>query len=498
MALTIIDFLKRHQFRFIFIGALLIYCYTALMSHGYFHADEHYQIIEFAHNKLNNLPSHLLPWEYQEAIRPTLQVNIAYFFLWLFSLIDLVDPISQMTIIRFITALSSVLVIRFFVEQSKKQFHLKYHLAYQLCSYFLWFFPLLASRFSSENLSSLLLLSSLGYFFKGKTKNTNFLLLGVLFGFSFLFRFQIAFVLLGFGIWLILVKRIRVSNFFRFGLGFLATLLFGVINDCWFYEQLTFTPWNYFNKAIIDPFVFNFGSSPWYYYMTSIFQYGTTLIAVLFFLSLIVLVIKKPKSLSLFIFIPFIFLHSYFEHKEIRFLFPIAFLLPFLMFEALEQISKFINFNSKILSIFLLSVFILLNGFGIGVNSQKAAGDAKVEMIRYINKTYTEQAVQIYYAKWSNPYDPWQGLPAHFYTPENLDFKLIENVCDLEQEKFDSNKVNLFILRQIDFESSICTEQLNKWGFEYQKQSLSEQVKKITDQYTGFNNDLNLILFTRN
>ena len=50
------------------IGLLFFLC-AAFFSKGYFHADEHFQLLEFANYALENQENPI--WEYQEKIRPS-------------------------------------------------------------------------------------------------------------------------------------------------------------------------------------------------------------------------------------------------------------------------------------------------------------------------------------------------------------------------------------------------------------------------------------------
>jgi len=53
----------------VLIVALLIYVVTAYFSKGYYHADEHYQVIEFAGLKTGTHSGSDLAWEYRENSR---------------------------------------------------------------------------------------------------------------------------------------------------------------------------------------------------------------------------------------------------------------------------------------------------------------------------------------------------------------------------------------------------------------------------------------------
>jgi len=83
---------KFHKIVFIF--AFIVYGITAYQSSGYYHADEHYQIIEFAGSKLGTHTSDELAWEYKAAIRPALQPTICYLVFSILHFFHIDDPYS--------------------------------------------------------------------------------------------------------------------------------------------------------------------------------------------------------------------------------------------------------------------------------------------------------------------------------------------------------------------------------------------------------------------
>ena len=54
----------------IFILSLFVYLITAFFSVGYYHPDEHFQLLELCNYKLGNSPASDLAWEFNERIRP--------------------------------------------------------------------------------------------------------------------------------------------------------------------------------------------------------------------------------------------------------------------------------------------------------------------------------------------------------------------------------------------------------------------------------------------
>ena len=53
--------------------ALILYLTAAIYNSGYYHPDEHFQILEFAKWKLGQSSGTSMAWEHEAMIRPTLE-----------------------------------------------------------------------------------------------------------------------------------------------------------------------------------------------------------------------------------------------------------------------------------------------------------------------------------------------------------------------------------------------------------------------------------------
>ena len=186
--------------------AVVVYIITAINSKGYYHADEQYQIIEFAGIKLGTHTPHDLAWEYTSSIRSATMPTICYGLFSVFNLLHLTDPYTQTALLRIVMALLSLLAIHLFVRSSSSSILPPYRTVYLLLSFFLWFIPFLNVRFSSESLSGISFLLAIALFQFQKEKKYQFIFVGALLGFSFLCRFQSGFLSLGFLAWMVLIN----------------------------------------------------------------------------------------------------------------------------------------------------------------------------------------------------------------------------------------------------------------------------------------------------
>jgi phosphatidylinositol glycan class B len=368
-----------------------------------------------------------LTWEYQAKIRPALQPLLGYIVLKTCEFFSIINPYSQTIVLRLITAIISLLIIHFFTNSCRKFIAPEYWKIFLILSYFLWFFPFLNVRFSSENWSGLMLLLSVGMVLRKPKSNSTFLLIGVILGLSFLFRYQIAFAIAGLLAWLIVIKKEKTVSLILISSSFLLLVVLGIIIDSLFYGQWTVTTINYFIVNLIDGKAAGFGTSPIYYYFFMIFRYSFFPIGIIILISFLLVTIKKPKTIIVWIILPFIIGHSLISHKELRFLFPLINFIPILIIWSLEIIkSKDWHSLSKKVSIAFLTGILAVNMIALVVASLKPAGSGRVRITERIHRFNTESKLHIIYSANNNPYSPW-GITTKYYNETNASFIELEN-----------------------------------------------------------------------
>ena len=303
-----------------------------------------------------------------------------------------------------------------------------------------------------------------------------------------------AFALAGILMWFIVIKKLKKSYFKKLSLGASIALFIGFISDIIFYKKLVFTPWNYFERALIIPKDLSLAGEPWHYYFSELWDYLTPIFAAVLFFSLAIVITLNRKKWIVFVIIPFLFFHSLFEHKEIRFIFPIAFLTPYMIFLGIDNFSKHLFPKKKYAFYGIFFLLMIPNAFGLFFNMQKAAGNCHGEMIRFLLKEYNNKEVTMIYTSWANPFDPWSGLQAHFYKPINFTFKKVKDACSINEFHSEKKSTILYLTRSIEYEKDPCIMDLLKQGFNFKKQSMSELTKAVAKNYSGLNLHANLIL----
>ena len=339
---------KDRVLQWILLAGLLIQLFTAITAHGFFHPDQHFQIIEFSSLQLHKLTYATHIWEYDSKIRPSLQVYIFSGYRLLCSSIGILDPFNQLTILRIIQAIGMLLAfncisIWYFARGEKRVLYLVLVLLN-----FSWFLPYSRTMFSSEITSSLLFFTSFFYFHRkaiNQTINTKTLVLtGLLFAFSFFLRFQVAFAIAGFGCWLLLEKKYTWIVYTA--AGFSIGVLFNMAMDYGFYNQLVFTPYLYFKVNILEGKAASFGEQGFTYCLNALLLFLTvpplSTVLLFYYGKITFQQFKNPLVLTVFFLIGGHFLIG---HKEERFMFSAINMLPFIIGFGLPKILYFYDIH---------------------------------------------------------------------------------------------------------------------------------------------------------
>lgn len=405
----------------IFLGfAILVYLFTAYNSHGFHHPDEHFQVLEFAGLKIGFNTESDLAWEYHAQIRPSAQPYLAQFLIRSAEFLHIDSPYNQARFIRMLTALFILFCLYFFTETVKAEIDNKLHPYLYLLTYFLFFMPYMSVRFSSETMSTGFFLLGLSFILKNGTTDkylrlAPFLISGIFIGLSYLFRFQSAFLIIGLFIWLLLIKKTRFDYLLYHASIIIIVIGLGSISDYFFYGNWNFTSWNYFESNILHNKAATFGTAPWYFYIIQLGDFKLLSVLILVLFSLFVFAwIFNAKSFHFFILLPFLFVHFIIAHKELRFLYPVFFFVPFICIEGYQSIHKFIKTKNipHVLTV-TFSFLAILNVVALGVFAIKPA-NAEALIYRFMEENYPNE--KIYYLQAEQPdADAPSRLNMNFY-----------------------------------------------------------------------------------
>lgn len=400
----------------------VFYLLVAFKSSGYHQEDEHFQIIEFANYKLGLIPDYKLAWEFPAQIRPTLQPAICFALFKLFGYFNITNGYDLTLLLRILTAIFSLATIRVFINQYKVNLTDNLHSYFVFISYLLWFIPFISVRFSSETLSGLCYIIALTLIQNSKLKDqtSKYFLVGTLLGFSILFRYQSGLLCLGIFAWLVYIKKLNLKTLLTFCLSIVIILAYGILIDKWFYGEFVLSIYNYFYVNLVEGVSSRFGVSPWYEIVLYIIK-SPGPIGILIFLSFWVILRYHQTNLLLWSIIPFLIVHSIIPHKELRFLFPIAYLVPYFLVLSYQTImekmsTKFITSTlfRKLISLALIFLGIV-NFTGLIAISTTSAGRIKTSVTEYIDRHYPKDKINLILFGNVSPYIDWDPLRNSYY-----------------------------------------------------------------------------------
>lgn len=433
--------------------AFALYTAAAWYGTGYYHPDEHYQLIEFAGLKTGANSAHELAWEYQEEIRPALQPYICLAIFTLLKWMHITDPYILAFSLRLITALLAVCIIRRFLLALLPSFSQPAFRVLALLSYFLWFMPYLNTRFSSEIWSGLAVLLAVSLVLsEAPLKRWHYFTAGLLLGIAFYCRFQTAFMSTGMLAWLFFVKRADKWSWPWTGTGIFMALVAGCLADILFYGHPVFTFLNYFDINIVEGAAARFGTTPWYYYFYYIVTSALEPLGILILAALCIMLTLSYRNIFIWIVIPFFFAHMLIAHKEGRFLFPAMYYVPVLLVQAYGLARGYLQRYHMLKYLFfpLMVSAVLYNAAALVAIPFKPAANGRKAITLYVHEQYGSGCISLLHTFRSNPYTPWPALKENFYTEKCLtttDVRMQNNLYD--------SVPALFVCKQSEHPSAI-------------------------------------------
>ncbi|WP_145855315.1 glycosyltransferase family protein [Pedobacter suwonensis] len=483
---------------FVYFVSAVCFIIAAFKSTGYYHFDEHYQIIEFALLKLGKTRPEDLAWEYAAKIRSTFQPTLVYLLFGGLKYAGVSSPYTLALILRLITGACYFTSVYFFIGASSHYFKANMHLFYIGISYMFWFIPFINVHFSSEIFAGIFFLAALSVSINPKLKtNTDYLLIGFFLAISFLCRFQTALLSVGLIGYLIFIEKThRKCLIMLIGTG-LAVLLIGFMIDCWFYGEVVFTPYQYYYYNIVKKVAAAFGIAPWYYYFTYVFRSASYPLGFVILAALIYTICSAKYHIFSFVLIPFLLVHCIIEHKEGRFLFPIISLVPFMVTALIQSVTESLPRLKLARMVFYLFGFLL-----VGINilmlllcTFKPAGPGRQELTAFIEKYYQNKPLTIYFNYRNNPYDPLD-VPEKFYGRGNVKFQVLTDICQMEDLNFENRgRTVLFCTNTYNLDLSICKDLLKLKKFKQVASGVPPWIEKWKIYYPGPDADCTLVLY---
>ena len=431
----------------IYLISAIILLITALFSVGYHQFDEHFHLLEFAGLKLGLTQGNDLAWEYHYQTRAAIQPAIVVLVYSLLSLAKITNPFTIAIFLRVLSGLISFLSIHLFYRVYRREIEdVLLQKWFLLLSFLLWFAVYNNVRFSAENWSgSIFLIAYSLFFLKESESRVQYLLIGILFGLAFLFRYQVGLLIAGFMLWLLFINRQNIAHLILLSSGILFAITLGLLIDWWYYGDWTLTAWNYFEQGIILDKLSEFGVKSWWYYFEAVFIKAIPPISIICILSLLIVLIYKRKDVIIWTILPFIIIQSIIGHKETRYLFPIICFVPILIIKSIELIQNrwFSNLLKTTLFRRFTHIFWAINIVFLIIIAFRPA-DANTYLYKTIFDNY-HAPTTLYYIK-SSPYQRVQ-LEIIFYRRSNLEMREIRSTNEID---LGSDRPCLFVTRNPD------------------------------------------------
>lgn len=419
------------KLQLVLLGGLIIQLITCITATGFYHPDQHFQIVEFSSYQLGNESGASSVWEFTHFVRPTLQIYVFSAYYEVCSFIGIQDPYLQLTILRIILGLAMLFLFNLIALYYFKNDNKKILYSVLLILNFSWILPYTRTLFNSEIVSSLFFFGTL-FLYDVKRKNSPgwvlLTLIGFLFGISFFFRFQMGFAIAGFGLWMLFVEK-KYARILPLVAGFLLALLINVYLDYRYYGEWVFTPYQYFFVNINEGRATQFGTSSFLRYIGLLVAIITappfSLILFYYGIKAIFKNYRQPLCLAVFL---FIFCHCLVGHKEERFLFPVFNALPVIigwglpdLFSYYERCKKWIAYLIKtalIITIVLNTAVLILFAF--------IPYSQSVHFSSLLKNKFSDKPAVIYYLL-RTPFETEHGAPMAFYRKgaKNLELKKI-------------------------------------------------------------------------
>ena len=411
-------------------ASLLVQIVICLTAVGIYHPDQYFQIIEFSSWQLHRPSAAGQIWEFGSQVRPTLQVWLFSGYTSLCSALGMHDPYWQLAILRLVFglalfALFNWIGLYYFQRDRRVLFFVL------LILNFSWILPYIRTLYSSEMLSSFLFFA-MAFIYSIATRNGSrgwwlAILTGFVFSLAFYARFQTAFAIAGFFIWMLIVPTER-RLILPMILGFAAGVALNTALDAAFYHNWVFTPYLYYKVNIILGVAAKMGTASFLLYIAVLAAVvvAPPLSLVLLYAGFKEAVLKRLKDPFALATIFFIVGHCCVAHKEERFLFPILNILPIVIGWGLPGLIAWWWRQGKGMRRFfngILGFSVALNAFLLILLMFTPYSQA-IHFTSQLKRNFGENPVTIY-TVYRNPFETEHRLPFVFYRQgaQNLQFR---------------------------------------------------------------------------
>ena len=317
------NYLANLSLRNILIIGLILRLIAAFFSEGYGMSDDHFLVIEIAKDWSNGEDNSKWFTQANEPItsgRSILYPGINYLIFEFLDFIGIEKLRVQMYFIRIMHALFSLMAINYIFKITNLLYSKKVAIYASLSYAILWFVPYMSVRNLVEMVVIVPLLSAIWYssvWTKEGKQPFFYLLIGLLFGLCFSIRYQILLFPIGYSLGLLWNRRWKEVVYMTLGGGLWVALFHGFgdyLSSGQFFGKLIF--YLEFNLNFVD----NYISAPWFHYLFTLIIYILPPVSLFLLIGLFNQKREWIPILTGTLF--FVFVHSIFQGKQERFIFP--------------------------------------------------------------------------------------------------------------------------------------------------------------------------------
>lgn len=406
-------------------AAIALHLLTAWFSSGFYAADEHYQVITFAEVRAGHEPSSALPWEHAARIRCTLLPATALATFALADAAGLHDPFHKAFLLRLLTALAALFIVHRWTRVACSLLPPERRTALLVVTWTLWFLPFLHVRFTGETWSGLLLLAATTELMGDRPGRSMLLRAGLWLGIAAMVRPPVLVAGAGLVAWALRTGRLRgVGAALLAGGCAIAVAAITALDSGW-YGGAVSTLWNHAVMGLGGRPGGRFEAMPWWAYGAYLVKDMLVPIGLLAIGAFIVHWAKRPAGPLLWMITPFLLFHALLPHKEMRFLFPLADLVPLLLVQAYGTLGAK---PLRGLPWAVLALAAAFNLMGLAVASFTPAGSGRTRLAQQLGPAVGDVVYD------ADKLTVWKIAVPAFYGGPPLPQERLRRLCDGEAE----------------------------------------------------------------
>lgn len=399
---------------FLLLGALL-YITAAWFGVGHYSEDEFHQVLLVSEHLLGHVDAPALAQEYHLQWRSMVQPLLGAGAMEVCEALGITDPFQLTFVLRLLTAMLALWVTHGFIRSVQAILEVENKQAFTLVSYFLWFIPVLQIRFTGEAWSGLLFLRGLGMLIDPRERKA--WAIGAWFGAAVIFRPAAALLPMGAVLWMLLVQHASWKRVAQLVAPAVSILVIGGAVDSFIYGHPVSTLWNYIIAGLTGQEAERFTSLPWYQYALFTVKHAVVPIGVLIILAFATLLLLRPKHVLIWTIGPFLLVHSMVAVKEVRFLFPLAPLIPWLLIAAWEALQKrWPTTMARTIWLRVLFAISVVNAAALLTGITTPAGNGKIKLAQAIQDRFRSDPVHIDYLGSER-----QWIPPFYLSPKRTE-----------------------------------------------------------------------------